>query len=118
MESSDELNVGSKIMWSAQADSKFVHLLYAYWTETKDITKIPKAVWDRWVVEMSPLFIVPLVRRQLQSRKTRMKEMWNTWRALKAKTGLSWDAKKNCVTGEVHTWREFVHVSIIIVFFL
>ena len=86
---------------SSQADSKFVHMLYAYWFETKDITKIPKALWDRWVVEMSLLFSAPLVQRQLQSRKTRMKEMWNTWKALKSKTRLGWDDEKNNVTMSV-----------------
>ena len=47
MGSSDEINVRSKIIWSSEANSKFVHMLYAYWIETKDITKIPKSVWDR-----------------------------------------------------------------------
>ena len=114
MGSSDELNVGSKIVWSSQADSKFVHLLYAYWCDTKDITKIPKAMWDGWVTEMAPLFSGPLVRRQLQSRKTRMKEMWATWKALKSKTGLGWDDEKNCVVGDAHTWQQFVNVSLAI----
>ena len=77
MGSSYELNLGSKIIWSSQADSKFVHLLSAYWTETKDISKILKAVWDTWIVEMSLLFSVPLVPRQLQVGKC-MKNMWNT----------------------------------------
>ena len=47
-----------------------------------------------------------------------MKEMWNTWRALKAKTSLGWDPDKNCITGKVHTWQEFVKVSIVIFLFL
>ena len=93
-------------------------MLYAYWSETKDITKISKALWDRWVVEMSPLFSAPLVRRQLQSKKTRMKEMWNTWKALKSKTELCWNDEKSCITGDVHMWHQFVNVSTVILLLL
>ena len=78
-------------------------MLYAYWIKTKYITKILISVWDRWVVKMSSLFSAPIIRQQLQSRKTQMNEMWHTWKYLKAKTGLGWDAEKNCVTGDAHT---------------
>ena len=46
-----------------------------------------------------------------------MKEMWNTWKALKLKTGLRWDPDKNCVRGEAHKWEKFFQVIIVILHF-